>query len=188
MTSQNNSVIVNFIWQVADDILSGVYVRTKYRDVILPMTVLTRIDSELIDTKEKVLSEHEKFKDKITNIEPILQRATGYEFYNTSPFTLKKLLQDPANIKSNFKQYLNGYSQNIQDILQKFKFENQISTLEENDILFALLQKFSDASEDLSPRALTNHDMGYVFEELIRRFNSENNEEAGEHFTPREVI
>ena len=107
MTSQNNSVIVNFIWQVADDILRDIYVKGKYRDVILPMTVLTRIDNELVETKDKVLAEYEKFKDKITNIEPILQRATGYEFYNTSPFTLKGLLKDPANLKSNFQSYLN---------------------------------------------------------------------------------
>lgn len=188
MTSQNNSVIVNFIWKIADDVLRDIYVKGKYRDVILPMTVLTRIDSELIETKEKVLAEYEKFKDKITNIEPILERATGYAFYNTSPFTLKKLLNDPVNLKANFKQYLNGYSQNIQDILQKFKFENQIQTLEEADILFRLIQEFSGESEKLSPKNLSNHDMGYVFEELIRKFNEENNEEAWEHFTPREVI
>lgn len=142
------------------------------------MTVLTRIDSELIDTKDKVLAENEKFKNKITNIEPILERATGYAFYNTSPFTLKTLLLDAPNLRSNFKQYLNGYSSNIQDILQKFKFENQIQTLEESDILFALIQKFSDASDKLSPKNLSNHDMGYVFEELIRKFNEQNNEEA----------
>lgn len=188
MNPQNNSTIVSFIWQVADDILRDIYVKGKYRDVILPMTVLTRIDSELMETKEKVLAEYAKFKDKITNIEPILERATGYAFYNTSPFTLKNLLKDPTNLRANFKQYLNGYSSNIQDILQKFKFENQIQTLEESDILFALIQKFSDASEKLSPKSLSNHDMGYVFEELIRKFNEENNEEAWEHFTPREVI
>jgi type I restriction enzyme M protein len=117
MTQQNNSIIVNFIWQVADDILRDIYVKGKYRDVILPMTVLTRIDSELIETKEKVLAEYAKFKDKITNIEPILEKATGYAFYNTSPFTLKNLLKDPINLKANFKQYLNGYSSNIQDII-----------------------------------------------------------------------
>lgn len=188
MNKQINSTIVNLIWQVADDILRDIYVRGKYRDIILPMTVLSRIDSELIETKEKVLSEYAKFKDKITNIEPVLERATGYAFYNTSSFTLKSLLKDSANIKANFKQYLNGYSSNIQDILQKFKFENQIQTLEESDILFALIQKFSDASEKLSPKNLSNHDMWSVFEELIRKFNEENNEEAGEHFTPREVI
>jgi len=186
--NQSNSVITNFIWQVADDILRDIYVKGKYRDVILPMTVITRIDSELEETKEKTLSEYKKFKDKITNIEPILQRATGYSFYNISDFTLKTLLKDPENIKANFKQYLHGFSSNIQDILQKFKFENQIQTLEESGILFALIQKFSDASNKLSPKKLNNHDMGYVFEELIRKFNEENNEEAGEHFTPREVI
>lgn len=188
MTSQNNSVIVNFIWQVADDILRDIYVKGKYRDVILPMTVLTRIDNELVETKDKVLAEYEKFKDKITNIEPILQRATGYEFYNTSPFTLKGLLKDPANLKSNFQSYLNWYSSNIEDILEKFNFREQLNKLDKNDILFAVIQRFTDSSEKISPKNLSNHDMGYVFEELIRKFNEENNEEAGEHFTPREVI
>jgi len=188
MASQNNSTITGFIWQVADDILRDIYVKGKYRDVILPMTVLTRLDVELEETKEKTLSEYNKQKDRLHNLEPILERVTKYPFYNTSPFTLKTLLKDPKNIKTNFKQYLNGFSANIQDILQKFKFENQIQTLNESDILFALIQKFSDASEKLSPKNLSNHDMGYVFEELIRKFNEENNEEAGEHFTPREVI
>lgn len=188
MNHQNNFAIISFIWQVADDILRDVYVKGKYRDVILPMTVITRIDSELEETKEKTLKEYERLKDKISNIEPVLQKSTGYHFYNISEFTLKTLLKDPENIKANFKQYLHGFSTNIQDILQKFKFENQIQTLEEADILFALIQKFSDASEKLSPKVLNNHDMGYVFEDLIRRFNEENNEEAGEHFTPREVI
>lgn len=188
MTQQNNSFTVNFIWQVADDVLRDIYVKGKYRDVILPMTVITRLDSELAETKDKTLEEYKKFKDKITNIEPVLERATGYSFYNISDFTLKTLLKDPANINANFKQYLHGFSSNIQDILQKFKFENQIQTLDESGILFSLIQKFSNASESISPKNLNNHDMGYVFEELIRKFNEENNEEAGEHFTPREVI
>lgn len=188
MTSQKNSTIVNFIWSVADDILRDIYVKGKYRDVILPMTVITRIDTELEETKNKVISEYNKQKDRLNNLEPILEKVAGYSFYNISPFTLKILLKDPKNIKTNFKQYLNGFSTNVQDILLKFKFENQIQTLEESDILFALVQKFSDASEKLSPKNLSNHEMGYVFEELIRKFNEQNNEEAGEHFTPREVI
>lgn len=189
MDHKNNfSEVSNFIWQVADDILRDIYVKGKYRDVILPMTVLTRIDSELEETKDKTLNEYKKFKDRIRNIEPILERSTKYQFYNISEFTLKTLLKDPANIKANFKQYINGFSLNIQEILQKFKFENQIQTLEESDILYALIQKFSETSEKISPKILNNHDMGYVFEDLIRRFNEENNEEAGEHFTPREVI
>lgn len=188
MTSQNNLIITNFIWSVADDILRDIYVKGKYRDVILPMTVITRLDVELEETKEKTLLEYEKQKDRLHKIGPILERATGYSFYNISPFTLKSLLKDPKNIKVNFRQYLNGFSSNIQDILQKFKFDNQLQTLEEADILFALIQKFSEAGEKLSPKNLSNHDMGTVFEELIRKFNEENNEEAGEHFTPREVI
>lgn len=188
MTPQNNSTITNFIWSVADDILRDIYVKGKYRDVVLPMTVITRLDVELEGTKDKTLSEYNKQKDILHNLGPILERATGYPFYNTSPFTLKSLLKDPENIKSNFKQYLNGFSVNIQDILEKFEFINQIEKLDKSGILFMLIEKFADASVRLSPKELSNHDMGYVFEELIRKFNEENNEEAGEHFTPREVI
>ena len=187
-TQTNFSTISNIIWQVADDILRDVYVKGKYRDVILPLTVITRIDSELVETKEKTLAQYNQYKDKITNIEPILQKATGYHFYNTSRFTLASLLNDPNNITENFRQYLNGFSANIQDILQKFKFYNQIETLDESKILFATIQKFVGKANELSPKNLSNHDMGSVFEDLIRRFNEENNEEAGEHFTPREII
>ena len=152
MTNNNHSTIINFIWQVADDILRDIYVKGKYRDVILPMTVITRIDSELTETKERVLKKYEEYKNKITNIEPVLQKETGYQFYNISPFTLETLLKDPKNITSNFRQYLNGFSSNIQDILQKFKFYNQIETLEENDILFALIQKFISQGASISPK------------------------------------
>lgn len=188
MTSDKNSTITNFIWQVADDILRDIYVKGKYRDVILPMTVITRLDVELELTKDKALLEYAKHKDRLNNLSPVLERVTGYPFYNSSPFTLKSLLKDPTNIKRNFKQYLNGYSSNIQDILEKFEFFNQVERLDKSGILFMLIQKFADASTKLSPKELSNHDMGYVFEELIRKFNEENNEEAGEHFTPREVI
>ena len=184
----NQATIVNFVWQVADDILRDVYVKGKYRDVILPMTVITRIDSELVATKEKTKLEYTKFKDKIPHIQPILEKSTGYPFYNISEFTLQSLLNDPTNITTNFRTYLNGFSLNIQDILSKFEFFNQIKKLDESEVLFALIQKFSFASQYLSPKSLSNHDMGTIFEELIRKFNEENNEEAGEHFTPREVI
>lgn len=187
-STNSPSTITNFVWQVADDILRDIYVKGKYRDVILPMVVITRIDTELFATKAKTQAEFDKFKDRINNIQPILERSTGYNFYNISPFTLTSLLQDPDNIDKNFVVYLNGFSENIQDILTKFKFFNQIQTLQESRILFALIQKFANASNRLSPTSLSNHDMGYVFEELIRKFNEENNEEAGEHFTPREVI
>ena len=175
-STTHHNEIVNLIWQIADDILRDIYVKTKYRDVILPMTVLTRIDSNLLATKEKVLTDYEKFKDKLTNIEPVLQKASGHVFYNISPFTLEKLLKEPKDIQSNFTTYLHGYSENIRDILAKFNFNTQLKTLEEADILFALIQKFSESSDKLV--SLSNHDMGLVFEELIRRFNAQNNEEA----------
>jgi type I restriction enzyme M protein len=193
--------IVNFIWNIADDVLRDVYVRGKYKDVILPMTVIRRIDCLLEPTKIKVLEMHKFFNEnKIDNQAPGLKRESGYVFYNTSRFTLKNLLDEPNNIKPNFEDYLNGFSENIQEIISKFKLRNQIETLQEGNILFKLIEKFTTNKINLSPepiknsdgeilqRGLSNLGMGYVFEELIRRFNEDNNEEAGEHFTPRDII
>lgn len=180
--------------------LRDVYVRGKYRDVILPMTVLRRLDVLLEPTKDEVL-EMKAFCDKegIDERDAPLQQASGYPFYNTSRFTLRKLLDSPTNIRANLEAYLNGFSKNVQEIITKFKFHNQLDTLEEADVLFILVERFLSLEINLSPNertmpngtvlpGLTNLSMGYVFEELIRKFNEENNEEAGEHFTPREII
>ena len=195
--------IANFIWGIADDILRDVYVRGKYRDVILPMTVIRRLDAVLEPTKLAVLKMKESLdKRKITNQDAALRSAAGQAFYNTSPFTLRdlKARAKQQQLKSDFEAYLDGFSPNVQEILEKFKFRNQIQTLVEADILGALIEKFLDNSINLSPNpvfnqdgsvripALDNHAMGTIFEELIRRFNEENNEEAGEHFTPRDVV
>ncbi len=198
--SQHNN-IVNFIWSIADDVLRDVYTRGKYRDIILPFTVLRRLDAILEPTKEKVLEMHTKLNAmKIDNQAPQLCKVSGYVFYNTSNFTFKKLLNEPGNIRQNLETYLDGFSSDVQDIISKFKLRNQLETMEEGNITFPLIEKFCTSSINLSPKAvldkddkvilegLTNLGIGYVFEELIRKFNEENNEEAGEHFTPREII
>ena len=195
--------IVNFIWSVADDVLRDVYVRGKYRDVILPMIVIRRLDALLEPTKQAVLAMKKQLDDaKIVEQHAALCHAVGEAFYNISPFTLRDLRSraKQQQLKADFENYLDGFSPNVQEILEKFKFRNQISTLIEADILGSLIEKFLDPRINLSPKllqntdgkelvpALDNHSMGTIFEELIRRFNEENNEEAGEHFTPRDVV
>lgn len=201
MNHIQHNQIVNFIWGIADDVLRDVYTRGKYRDIILPFTVLRRLDALLEPSKEKVIEMHEQLnKLKIENQSPQLRKVSGYVFYNTSKYTFKKLLNDPANIRQNLENYLDGFSSDVQDIISKFKLRNQLDTLEEGNITFPLIEKFCSSQINLSPVAvkdkdgnivhegLSNLGMGYVFEELIRKFNEENNEEAGEHFTPREII
>lgn len=195
--------IINFIWSVADDVLRDVYTKGKYRDIILPMTVIRRLDTILEPTKDRVIQTYNQYKDKLENLDSLLTGSkfgSGHVFYNYSNFTLQKLLDDPNNIRSNFENYLDGFSPNVQDIISKFKFRNQLDTLEEADILFTTIEKFCtprinlsinpvlDKDGNIIHHGLTNLGMGYVFEDLIRRFNEENNEEAGEHFTPREII
>lgn len=195
--------IANFIWGIADDVLRDVYVRGKYRDVILPMTVIRRLDALLEPTKETVLKMKAHLdKANIANQHSALCQAGGQAFYNTSRFTLRdlKARAKQQQLKADFEAYLDGFSSNVQEILEKFKFRNQIPTLIEADILGSLIEKFLDSTINLSPKpvlngdeevklpGLDNHGMGTIFEELIRRFNEENNEEAGEHFTPRDVV
>ena len=195
--------ISSFIWGIADDVLRDVYVRGKYRDVILPMTVIRRLDAVLEPTKDAVLRMKTQLdRAGVTNQDAALRQASGEAFYNTSPFRLRDLTSrgKQQQLRADFEAYLDGFSPNVQEVLEKFKFHNQIPTLVEADALGFLLEKFLDRSINLSPRpvlngdgsvrleGLDNHGMGTVFEELIRRFNEENNEEAGEHFTPRDVV
>ena len=195
--------IVSFIWAIADDCLRDVYVRGKYRDVILPMTVIRRLDAVLENTKPEVLAMKSKLDAAgIANQTPALCKASGQSFCNCSPFTLRDLTSraKQQQLKADFIAYLDGFSPNVQEILDKFKFRNQIDTMADADILGAVIEKFVAPSVNLSPEpvlddhgdvrmpGLDNHTMGTIFEELIRRFNEENNEEAGEHFTPRDVI
>jgi len=205
MDNQTYNSIVNFIWSIADDCLRDVYVRGKYRDVILPMTVIRRLDAVLEDTKQAVL-DMKKMLDAagITNQWPALCNAAGQAFCNASPFRLRDLTSraKKQTLKADFEAYLDGFSPNVQEILDKFKFRNQIDTMVDADILGAVIEKFVSPAINLSPKpiytddskteiklpALDNHGMGTVFEELIRRFNEENNEEACEHWTPRDVV
>ena len=183
--------IINFLWTVADDVLVNTYQKGKYKDVILPMVVIRRLDLLLEPTKEQVLKTFNEYKSKLQNLDSLLtnnKHGSGLAFYNTSKFTLKKLLDDPKNLRSNFENYLNGFSENVQDIIKQFKFRNEIETLDEADIIYSLIEKFCSPKVELHPDKLPPLAMGYVYEDLVRRFNEENNEEAGEHFTPREII
>ena len=197
------SQISNFIWGVADDLLRDVYVRGKYRDVILPMTVLRRLDAVLEPTKQKVLDEKKWADDAgIENQAPILEDAAGQSFYNTSPFGLKDLTSRASQqqLRDDFNTYLDGFSPNVQDILEKFEFRNQLGRLSTGDVLGNVVTRFLSPQINLSPEpvlnpdgsvrlpSLDNHAIGTIFEDLVRRFNEENNEEAGEHWTPRDAV
>lgn len=205
MDNQEYNSIVSFIWGIADDCLRDVYVRGKYRDVILPMTVIRRLDAMLEGTKKTVLTMKEQLDAAhIDNQWPALCNAAGQAFCNASPFLLKDLTSrgKKQTLEADFKAYLDGFSPNVQEILDKFKFRDQIRTMVDADILGAVIEKFTSSDINLSPKpvykdeekkivklpGLDNHGMGTIFEELIRRFNEENNEEAGEHWTPRDVV
>lgn len=205
MDNQEYNSIVSFIWGIADDCLRDVYVRGKYRDVILPMTVIRRLDAMLYGTKEAVLTMKKQLDAaKIDNQWPALCNAAGQAFCNASPFLLKDLTSraKKQTLEADFKAYLDGFSPNVQEILDKFKFRDQIKTMVDADILGAVIDKFTSSDINLSPNpvykdaekkiiklpGLDNHGMGTIFEELIRRFNEENNEEAGEHWTPRDAV
>lgn len=205
MDNQVHNQIVSFIWGIADDCLRDVYVRGKYCDVILPMTVIRRLDAMLEETKPAVLAMKKQLDAaKIDNQWPALCNAAGQAFCNASPFLLKDLTSraKAQTLKADFVAYLDGFSPNVQVILDKFKFRNQIDTMVDADILGAVIEKFTSSDINLSPNpiykdeaktilkhpGLDNHGMGTIFEELIRKFNEENNEEAGEHWTPRDVV
>ena len=177
---------VSFIWSVAD-LLRGPYRPNQYKDVMLPLTVLRRLDCVLEPTKDKVLEEQRKRSGgMIKDIDPFLCRVTGMPFYNTSRFTLEKLKGDPNHIAANLTSYIKGFSARAREIIEHFGFEEHIAKLEGADRLYLVVSRFCDI--DLHPDIVSNIEMGYIFEELIRRFNEASNEEAGDHFTPREVI
>lgn len=184
MTNFNDKA--NFIWSVAN-LLRGPYHPNQYKDVMLPMTVLRRLDCVLAPTKDKVLARLEKLEGgKIKNPEPLLKKAAGQDFYNTSLYTFEKLKGDPDNIAENLINFIKGFSPRARTILDHFEFDVQIAKLEQHDRLFKLVSKFCEI--DLHPESVSNLEMGYIFEELIRRFNEASNEQAGDHYTPREVI
>jgi len=206
MNTAVHNRLVAFIWSIADDCLRDVYVRGKYRDVILPMIVLRRLDVLLEPTKDAV-KEEVSFQRETLGLTELdsngLKTASGYVFYNTSKWTLQRLQNTASNsqqiLQGNFQEYLKGFSPNVQEIIYKFNLPTQIQHMANKDVLLDVLEKFTSPTINLTPferkdpdgrklPALSNLGMGYVFEELIRKFNEENNEEAGEHFTPREVI
>lgn len=183
--AQNFSELANFIWSVAD-LLRGDYKQADYGKVILPFTLLRRLDCVLTDTKKDVLAEYEKRKDSGVNLDLVLPRKSKQSFYNVSPFTVPGLLADPSNIRHNLIAYIGDFSADARDVFERFKFTDRVAELDENDLLFLVTQKFAEI--DLHPSVVPNETMGLVFEELIRKFSEASNETAGEHFTPREVI
>lgn len=208
MNQASHNKLVSFIWSIADDCLRDVYVRGKYRDVILPMVVLRRLDALLEGTKDAVMEELRFQKEDAGFVqgewdETGLREVSGYVFYNTSKWTLQRLYDTAANnrqvLLANFEEYLNGFSPNVKEIIDKFELRAKIQHMANKDVLLDVVEKFTSPYINLTPDekldpegrkvpGLSNLGMGYVFEELIRKFNEENNEEAGEHFTPREVI
>jgi type I restriction enzyme M protein len=181
----NHSEIVSFLWSVAD-LIRDTFKRGKYQDVILPLTVLRRLDCVLAGTKEKVLQTQARFKGKLENLDPQLRAASGFAFYNTSRYDFERLLADAPHLAANLRNYIAGFSPNMREVLEKFDFDNTISKLDEAGLLFQVLERFKNV--DLHPDKIDNPTMGTIFEELIRRFNEALNENPGEHFTPRDVV
>ena len=183
----NHSQIVSFLWGVAD-LIRDTFKRSKYQDVILPLTVLRRLDTVLAPTKPKVLEVQARYQGKIENPDRLLRGASGFAFYNTSRYDFQKLLADAPHIAQNLRNYIAGFSPNMREVLEKFDFDNTISKLDESGLLFQVVQRFGDPRVDLHPDAVDNATMGTIFEELIRKFNEALNENPGEHFTPRDVV
>ena len=185
--SSNVNEKATLIWAIADK-LTGVYKPHEYGEVILPLTVIRRFDCILSDTKDAVLIKYDEVKN-LPMKDVLLRSATGGKaFYNTSKYTFERLLDDPDNIEENFRDYLNGFSENVQDIIEKFKFDGHITTMANKGILYIVIKEFTSLKANLHPDVISNLEMGYIFEEIIRRFSESHNEDAGQHYTPREVI
>lgn len=184
--SSNVSEKAALIWAIADK-LTGVYKPHEYGEVILPMTVIKRFDSILADTKSAVLDKYDSVK-ALPMRDVLLRKTSGHAFYNTSKYDFEKLLDDPDNIEANFRDYLNGFSENVRDIIEKFKFDGHITTMANKGILYIVIKEFTSTKANLHPSVISNLEMGYIFEEIIRRFSEAHNEDAGQHYTPREVI
>ena len=174
------------IWAIADK-LTGVYKPHEYGEVILPMTVFRRFDCILAETKDAVLEKYESVKN-LPMRDILLRKASKHAFYNTSKYTFEKLLDDPDNIEVNFRAYLEGFSENVRNILEKFKFDGHITTMANKGILYIVVKEFTSPKANLHPNVISNLEMGYIFEEIIRKFSESHNEDAGQHYTPREVI
>lgn len=184
--STNVSEKAALIWAIADK-LTGVYKPHEYGEIILPLTVLRRFDCVLLDTKAKVVEKYETVKN-VPMKDVLLRQVSKRQFYNTSKYTFEKLLDDPDNIEVNFRDFINGFSQNVLDIYDNFRFDNHITKMAENGILYLVIKEFTTPRANLHPDVVSNLEMGYIFEEIIRRFSEAHNEDAGQHYTPREVI
>lgn len=176
---------VSFIWSIAD-LIRDTFKRGKYQDVILPFTVLRRLDCVLDPTKVEVLEAYNQYKNKLDNLDPFLCKKSGFAFYNSSRYDFERLLDDPKQLAANLKLYINSFSGNMREVLEKFDFPNTIDKLDQSNLLFLVTERFKNI--DLHPDKVSNLEMGYIFEELIRKFNEALDENPGEHFTPREVI
>lgn len=183
---KNSNDTAALVWSVADDLV-GAYKPHEYGLVILPMTVIKRFHDCLLPTHQAVLDTYKKV-EKLAVKDGFLRKASGYQFYNTSPFTFQKLIADPENIVDNFKTYLSKFSDNVQDILARMDFDAQIKHMEEAGLLYQVISDFCTEKGDFSPEKISAVDMGYVFENLVRRFSESYNEEAGAHFTSRDII
>ena len=175
----------SFIWSVAD-LLRGTYKQSEYGKVVLPLVVIRRLDCVLEPTKDAVLKRAKSLKGKVENVEPVLRSVAGQQFTNTSPLDFRRLLDDPIHIADNLRSYIGGFSEAARDVIDRFDFNTQIAKLDKANLLYKVVARFADI--DLHPEAVSNIEMGYLYEELIRRFSELSNETAGEHFTPREVI
>jgi type I restriction enzyme M protein len=182
----NHQDISSFIWNVADDVLRGLFRPHEYGDVILPFVVLRRLDCVLEPKKDQVYELYEDLKDKLDDPTPVILNQINTIFYNRSKYDLSRLTQDSQNIYMNFNNYINGYSENVREVVDNFQMEKQVEKLNKNNRLFILIDKFTEV--DLSPDKVNNHTMGQVFEELLRRFSEMSNETSGEHYTPRDVV
>ncbi len=172
----------DFIWSVAD-LLRGDYKRSEYGKVILPLTVLRRLDGVLAPIKQCVLEKHKQLRGRLETMDPVLNRITGVQFNNTSELDLRRVLDDPANAADQLRQYVAGFSENVREVFEKFDLDTQITRLDASNLLYLVLGRFVDT--DLGPETVSNTEMGYIYEELVRRFSELSNETAGEHFTPR---
>ncbi len=178
-----HSQIVSFLWGVAD-LIRDTFKRGKYQDVILPLTVLRRLDCVLAPTKQDVLEAHVEYQDELDNLDGLLRKKSGFAFYNTSRFDFDRLVGDAPNLATNLRNYIQGFSPNMREVIEKFDFDNTLTKLDDSGLLFKVMERFKNV--DLHPDAVPNHVMGTIFEELIRKFNEALNENPGEHFTPRD--
>ena len=184
--SANVNEKAGLIWAIADK-LTGVYKPHEYGEVILPLTVIRRFDCILAEKKDAVLAKYEQVKN-LPMKDILLRNTSGFAFYNVSKYTFERLLDDPDHIEENFRDYLNGFSENVREIIEKFKFDSHITTMANKNILYIVIKEFTSPKANLHPDVISNLEMGYIFEEIIRRFSEAHNEDAGQHYTPREVI